>query len=86
MTKRTGFLITATYFLPIDKKNFAAQAATFSAIAEIEKSGSLPADFAGELISVKAKQGSAEVPDTAPNPDEPVLPAVADADQVNAKK
>lgn len=63
MTKKTGFLITATYFLPIDKKNFAAQAATFSAIAEIEKTGTLPADFAGTLIAVKAKQGSADIPD-----------------------
>jgi len=60
MTKRTGFLITATYFLPIDKKNFAAQAATFSAIADIEATGKLPDDFIGELISVKAKQGSTD--------------------------
>lgn len=63
MNKKTGFLITATYFLPIDKKNFAAQAATFSAIAEIEKTGTLPADFAGTLIAVKAKQGRADIPD-----------------------
>lgn len=72
MTKKSGFLITATYFLPIDKKNFAAQAATFSAIAEIEKTGALPADFAGTVISVKAKQGSADIPDapqTASDPD-----------------
>jgi len=63
MTKRTGFLITATYFLPIDKKNFAAQAATFSAIADIEATGKLPSDFAGTLLTVKAKQGSADIPD-----------------------
>ena len=63
MTKRTGFLITATYFLPIDKKNFAAQAATFSAIADIEATGKLPADFTGTLLTVKAKQGSADIPD-----------------------
>lgn len=63
MTKKTGFLITATYFLPIDKKNFAAQAATFSAIADIEATGKLPADFAGTLLTVKAKQGSADIPD-----------------------
>lgn len=68
MTKRTGFLITATYFLPIDKKNFAAQAATYAAIAEVEKTGTLPADFSGTLISVKAKQGSADVPDAPQTP------------------
>ena len=88
MTKRTGFLITATYFLPIDKKNFAAQAATFSAIADIEKTGKLPADLAGELTTVEAPQGStdaAPVAEAAPNPDEPVLPSVAEADHVNAK-
>lgn len=72
MTKRTGFLITATYFLPIDKKNFAAQAATFSAIADIEATGKLPDDFAGTLLTVKAKQGSADIPDAAAEPAEPV--------------
>lgn len=71
MTKKSGFLITATYFLPIDKKNFAAQAATFSAIAEIEKTGTLPADFAGTLIAVKAKQGSADIPDAPQTASEP---------------
>ncbi len=88
MTKRTGFLITATYFLPIDKKNFAAQAATFVTMDQIEKTGTLSADFTGELVSVKGKQGSTDVVPasaTAPNPDEPVLPAVADVDQVNGK-
>ena len=97
MTKRTGFLITATYFLPIDKKNFAAQAATFSAIADIESTGKLPADFAGTLLTVKAKQGSADVPDSptvvalaqgsavSDAGDEPVIPAVADADKINKK-
>jgi len=71
MTKKTGFLITASYFLPIDKKNFAAQAATYAAIADIEKTGTLPADFAGTLIGVKAKQGSADIPDAAPTTSEP---------------
>jgi len=63
MTKRPGFIITANYFLPIDKKNFAAQAKTFAAVAEIEANNKLPADFAGTLLTVKAKQGSADIPD-----------------------
>lgn len=71
MTKKSGFLITATYFLPIDKKNFAAQAKTFTAIADIEKTGTLPADFAGTVISVKAKQGSADIPDAPQTASEP---------------
>lgn len=68
MTKKAGFLVTATYFLPIDKKDFAKQAATYQAMAEIEKSGKLPPDFTttAVLVAVKAKQGSADVPDAAP--------------------
>lgn len=68
MTKKTGFIITATYFVPIDKKDFAKQAAAYATMAEIDKSGTLPDDFAGSLLSVKAKQGSADVPDV---PDAP---------------
>lgn len=63
MTKRTGFIITATYFVPIDKKDFAKQAAAYATMAEIEKTGMLPADFSGAILSVKAKQGTADVPD-----------------------
>lgn len=72
MTKKTGFIITATYFVPIDKKDFALQAKAYATMAEIDKTGTLPADFAGNLISVKAKQGSVEVDDAQtgiPSPD-----------------
>lgn len=58
MTKQTGFLITATYLLPIDRKDFGKQAAAYAVMADIEKTGTLPADFTGELVSVKAKQGA----------------------------
>lgn len=72
MTKQTGFLITATYFVPIDKKDFSKQAAAYATMAEIEKTGALPADFDGQLISVKAKQGAhtpTELPSATDEPD-----------------
>jgi len=71
MTKRTGFLITATYFLPIDKKDFAKQATAYATMAEIDKTGTLPADFSGTLLSVKAKQGTADIPDAPQTTSEP---------------
>lgn len=69
MTKKTGFIITATYFVPIDKKDFAKQALAYATMAEIDKTGTLPADFAGTLLSVKAKQGSADIPDAPTQPE-----------------
>lgn len=66
MTKKAGFLVTATFFLPIDKKDFAKQAATFKAMADIQATNTLPPDFTATatLIGVKAKQGSADIADT----------------------
>lgn len=63
MSKKPGFIVTATYFIPIDKKDFKRQAATYAAMSEIEATGKLPEDFDGTLIAVKAKQGSADVPE-----------------------
>jgi hypothetical protein len=58
MAKQSGFFVNVRYFVPIDKKDFAKQAAAYSTMAEIEKEGKLPADFAGDVIDVKVKQGS----------------------------
>lgn len=66
MTKKAGFLVTLSYFLPIDKKDYAKQAATYQAMAEIEKTGRLPADLISTAILVgvpKVKQGNQDVPD-----------------------
>ncbi len=84
MTKTPGFKIRIDAFLPIDKKDFAKQAKAYQMIADLQKPGAgLPADFLSSvtITGIDAKQGTAELP--AADPNEPVLPAVADADAKN---
>lgn len=66
MSKKAGFLVIATYFVPIDKSSFAAQAKAFADMDTITKTGKLPDGFAAPLVSVKAKRGAAEIADTSP--------------------
>ena len=89
-TKQKGFKIRVDYFLPIDKKDFTKQAAAYTLIAGIKSTGQLPADFLDQaaVIGIDAKEGSAELPETAPidPPDEPPLPEVAEADAKNGRR
>lgn len=65
MTKKTGIIVTATYFVAIDKKDYAKQSAAYAALAKIEETGALPDGFidTATVLSVKAKQGSTDVAD-----------------------
>lgn len=79
MTKTKGFKIRVDLFLPIDKKDFAKQAATYQLIADIQKTGKVPAELlqAAHILSIDVKDGSAEIP-AAPaadsgNQDDPAL-------------
>lgn len=58
MAKQSGFFVTVKYFLPIDRADFSKQAAAYAAMADIEKNGALPDDFAGTVEEIKVKQGS----------------------------
>jgi hypothetical protein len=64
MAKTQGFKITATFFLPVDKKNFTAQRDAYGLVAGIQESNKLPDDFLSRvtLIDVSAKQGGHELP------------------------
>ncbi len=60
MAKKTGFYVNVKYFVEVDKKDFAKQAAAYGLLAEIEKSKTLPDDFASSavVVDIAAKQGS----------------------------
>lgn len=64
MTKTKGFKLRIEAFLPIDKKDFNKQAAAFATLAEIERTGKLPAGFFDQvtILGIDAKEGSAELP------------------------
>jgi hypothetical protein len=66
MTKKFGFIIRLDAFLEIDKKNFSKQAEAFALMADIEKSGKLPAEFfeRAKVLGLTVKQGNSDIPDT----------------------
>jgi hypothetical protein len=72
MTKKFGFIIRLDAFLEIDKKNFAKQAEAFALMAEIEKTGKLPAEFfeRAKVLGLTVTQGNKDVPDAAKTGDE----------------
>lgn len=71
--KKKGFILTVTAFMETDPKDFAKQAATYTAMAEIEKTGKLPPGMLDTLpiLGVVAKPGSRELPPTAPTKPDP---------------
>lgn len=67
MTKTPGFHIRIDAFIPIDKKDFAKQAAAYQTIADIQKNNALPAGFfdTATIIGITPKQGAADIPEPA---------------------
>lgn len=65
MTKKFGFNIRLDAFLEIDKKDFSKQAEAFALMAEIEKTGKIPATFfeRAKVLGLTVKQGNADIPD-----------------------
>lgn len=65
MTKKHGFKIRIDAFLELDKKNFGKQAETYGLIAEMQKTGKLPANFfdTAVIVKVDARQGGQDFED-----------------------
>lgn len=65
MAKKTGFKVNIVAFVEIDKKDFGKQAAAFAMMDTITRTGKLPEGFmaSASILSINAKQGSADIPD-----------------------
>ena len=59
MSKQNGFIVTAKFFVPIDKTDFAKQRDAFALMADIQDKKALSPEFlaAAEVLGVTAKQG-----------------------------
>lgn len=59
MAKQTGFFVTAKYFVPLDKKDFAKQRDAYAMMANIQQAQNLSAEFieAATLVDVVVKPG-----------------------------
>lgn len=70
MSRQSGYIVTAKFFVPSPKNDFAKQAAAATMMATVTTTKTMPADFLAlaKLTDISAKYGSQDVPDDITEP------------------